>query len=160
MKTSAIRTWVIPATVILCASAFARLPEPCNIYYGRAVDIDGLSLIEREDAAVVARINGKECARDYIGAVLSPGVNFALRLPLDDGWDSPYLENVAREGEQPDIVIEYEGAEFPVDDYVPPVGPRGTLHLTDIQATPEPTAVAALGAALSLALLRKTRSVS
>jgi hypothetical protein len=142
--------------LLTCLPALARLPEPCNIYYGEARGVHGCVLTDGMSAVVVARINGAEAAEHEITAVLSTGVNFALRIPLDDGWEGRYAPNAARAGEQPEILIRYGGAQYQVDGIVPAIGDRGVYRRITVEAVPEPVAFV-LCAMLGLACARRHR---
>ena len=131
-----------------CAAAFARLSEPANIYYGEARGAQGEVLTGEFKGVVTAYVNGRECARATTGGYRAPDVNYVLRVPLDDGWETRYAPYAARVGETPELRIAYGGNEFAIEQAVPPVGPRTTLQRVDLQAMPEPAAAAALVIAL------------
>ena len=132
-----------------CSLAIARLPEPCNIYYGEAIGPQGVTLTGAANA-VVARIGGIECARYYIGGYAASNANYAVRIPLDDGLDLRYDTTAARAGEQPVFAVVCNGAEFPVDTLPPTVGTRGALQRFDFEAAPEPLCIPFAAAALAV----------
>ena len=131
---------IIPAAlVILACVSFARLSLPNNFYYGEAKGVGGICLTGIPNAKVSAKFNGKTCAETFVGGFISNNFNYILRVPLDDGFDYRFADYAPRENENIDIFISYEGTEFPVEDYIPPIGPAETSHETPIQAVPEPT---------------------
>ncbi len=119
--------------------SFARLSLPNNFYYGEAKGIGGICLTGVPNVKVIAKLNGKTCAETSLGGFISNNVNYILRVPLDDGWENRFAEYAPRQGEFINAFIYYDGTEFPVEDYIPPVGPEESAFETDIQATPEPT---------------------
>jgi len=144
--------------LLLCMPALARLSEPSNICFGQASDVDGLALTS---GAVIARVNGIECARGSTGRLLADSVNFSLRIPLDDGADLRFIPTAARSGEQLELSLLCNGDEIEVTGIVPRIAEPGALLHADIQAVPEPGA--ALATAVSCALLairRRTRTWS
>jgi hypothetical protein len=145
---------ILLSVFLLAGLAVARLPEPNNIYYGHLSVLDGAALTGEVDAVLVARVNGLECARDDIAGLVAPGVNYVLRVPLDDGWDALYAPYAARRGDRPVLALLYEGLEFIVDDELAPVAAPGALHQLDIQATPEPGLLLLLLAGLAYAWRR------
>ena len=144
---------LLGAALLAAGAAWARLSEPCNIYYGQARGIDGRVLSSETNAAIYARINGVECARQEITRDLAANVNYALRITLDDGWDARCAATAARAGEQPQFFIAHNGVEYAVQDSVPVIGAAGVLYQVDVQAAPEP-AVLGLAALLCGWLLR------
>ncbi|MCK5852175.1 hypothetical protein KAH27_04010 [bacterium] len=128
-------------TILPACFAFARLSLPNNFYYGEAKGIAGICLTGIPNAKVIAKYNEKICAETPVSGFISNNINYILRVPLDDGWEYRFAEYAPRENEFIDIFINYEGIEFPVDDYIPPLGPAETSHETDIQATPEPVSI-------------------
>ncbi len=135
-----------------CAGALARLPEPNVIVYGRATDMDGLTLTDHH-VVVVGRIHGRECARSVINAALASNVNYALRIPLDDGWAERYADYAARPGDALELAFFCNEVECPSDGTAPVIATRATLQRADVSLLPEPAGVFA--AALLLAALRR-----
>ncbi len=130
---------LITAVLLISSSqCFARLSLPNNFYYGEAKGIGGICLTGIPNAKVIARFNEKICAETSVGRFISNNINYILRVPLDDGWEYRFAEYAPREGEFVDVFISYEGTEFPVDDFIPSLGPAETSHETNVQATPEP----------------------
>jgi len=136
----------------LCGAALARLSEPVAFYYGEARGAQGEILTGVFAGTVSVRVNGHECARAATGAYRTPTVNYILRVPLDDGWDTRCTPYAARVGEQLDARITYDGHEFDTVETLPPIGAPATLQQVDLQALPEPglAAVATLAAATVL----------
>jgi|GEM_PF-2107405 len=126
----------------LCTGAFARLPEPNVIVYGRAADMDGTTLTDHH-VIVVGRIHGRECARATINAALASNVNYALRIPLDDGWAERYADYVARPGDALEVVFMYGENECPAEGAAPVIGPRASLQRADVNVLPEPAGLLA-----------------
>lgn len=127
--------------ILLCMStltATARIALPYNFYYGEATGVGGSCITGVANARVIAKHNGRNVADTYITGFVTQNVNYILRVPLDDGWETRYAEYATRAGEQIDLFIAYDGIEYPVEDTIEPIGPLATTHLTDIQATPEP----------------------
>jgi len=130
----------IPAILLLLTGfGFARLSLPNNFYYGEAKGVGGICLTGIPNAKVIGKLNGKICAETSVDGFISNKVNYILRVPLDDGWENRFAEHAPRQGEIINAFIYYDGTEFPVEDYIPPVGPVESSFETDIQATPEPT---------------------
>lgn len=129
----------------LCAGAFARLPEPNVIVFGRATDMDGTTLTDHH-VVVVGRVNGRECARATINAALAPDVNYALRIPLDDGWAERYADYAARPGDALELAFVYGDSECPAEGATPVIGARATLQRADVSGVPEPAGLLAAAA--------------
>ena len=128
----------IPAFMLLCAGMLsARLSEPAVTYYGTASGGNGIALTNGE-ALVIARFHTVECTRAYTGIYDADDVNYALRIPLDDGIDYRYEPYALRQGEQPEIVVALDGVEWEIETPVPPAGPAASLQRADIRAVPEP----------------------
>ncbi len=131
----------------LCTGAFARLPEPNVIVFGRATDLDGTTLTDHH-VIVVGRVNGRECARATINAALAPDVNYALRIPLDDGWAERYAEYAARPGDALELAFVYGDSECSVEGAAPVIGACATLQRADVSGVPEPAGLLAAAAVL------------
>ncbi len=136
MKTKIIITAVL---LILARLSFARLSLPNNFYYGEAKGIGGICLTGIPNAKVIGKFNGNTCAETFVGGFISNNINYILRVPLDDGYEYRFADYAPREGELIDVFISYDGTEFPIEEYIPPLGPAETSHETPIQATPEPS---------------------
>lgn len=125
--------------LILCVmQAAALVPEPFALYYGQARGPEGELLTREAGAVVLVRIDGRENTRYPIGDILAENVNYIVRVKVDDGHYYLYDPAAAREGDVPEIVIRSEGVEYGVEDTIPPVGKRGTVHIVNIEAVPEP----------------------
>ncbi len=137
---------------MLALTAVARLPEPCNLYYGHLASTDGL-VLTGVASFIIAHVNGGEAARAQHSEYLDASVNYVVRVPLDDGWDARYRQFAIRAGERPVFSVLYDGAILPVDTPVPAAGARGAVHHVNLEALPEPC-----GAVLALILaLRAAR---
>ena len=155
------KTSMVPSALVLLSllvlpaqSATARLSMPAAIYYGEARGVHGLVLTGMVKVAVIARINGVECARTYIDTYLAPNINYALRIPVDDGLAYRYDSSAARIGELPEICIQYDTLEFEIDGVVPPVQAPASLQVANVQAVPEPVIVALVAGLLAVLLRR------
>ena len=130
-----IRCCVILALGVCLATLIqAGLPQPAFILYGQALNEYGWPYLE--DAEVVLRVNGRECARHAVNGSLRPGVNFVLRVPLDHGSGAGYSPSAARTGDIAKIVVVAEGVELAVMDPfpLPQVGGIGEIVALDVTA--------------------------
>jgi hypothetical protein len=123
--------------VVLCFvahSVLAVMPQPSCTFYGQAKDNFGWPLMS--DAAVVLKINGEEITRYAINGSVSPGVNFILRVPMDDGRGTPYRTASALQGQPIEIVVVQEGEEMPIleTNLLAVVGAPGSLHAINVTA--------------------------
>jgi len=74
------------------------------VYYGQAKDEYGLPY--RNGADVILRIGTNEITRHTINGSISPGVNFTLYVPIDDGRDDTrYVSYAATTGQCVTIVV-------------------------------------------------------
>jgi len=138
MKTKIIFSAVF---LFLASVSFARLSLPNNFYYGEAKGVGGICLTGIPNAKIIAKYKGKTCAEAVIGNFISNNINYILRVPLDDGYEYRFANYAPRQNENIDIFINYEGTEFPVEEYIPKLGPAEISHETDVQATPEPCSI-------------------
>jgi hypothetical protein len=116
-------------------TAVAGLPQPMVVYYGQAKD--GYGLPYTENATVILRSGTNEYARHRIQGSLSPGVNFALHVPIDDGRDTNrYVRTAARTGEVVSIVVDdaYGRKTIMESNAVPAVSRPGDLVLVNVTA--------------------------
>lgn len=123
------------ALVALVQSLRAGLPQPMCVFYGQACD--GYGQPYRTNAEVILRHGTNEIARQVIGGSLSPGVNFALYVHLDDGRTaSPYSARALRSGDLVSIVVRDADGEKTIMEKqaVPPVGQPGELVLINATA--------------------------
>ncbi|HOW96897.1 MAG TPA: hypothetical protein P5567_13280 [Kiritimatiellia bacterium] len=80
------------------------MPQPMVVYYGQAKDDFGWPYTR--DATVILRSGTNDVALHSIDGSLTPGINFALYAPLDDGRDTNrYVRNAVRTGEVVTIVV-------------------------------------------------------
>lgn len=119
----------------LLPAAVAGLPQPMCIYYGQARDGYGLPYLQ--DADVILRRGTTEIVRHTIRGSLSPGVNFALEVHLDDGQTpQSYSKRALRSGDRISIVVrDGEGEKTIMEQQlVPAVGIPGELILRHVTA--------------------------
>mgnify|MGYP003876457991 CR=1 FL=1 len=106
------------------------------VYYGQARDWFGWPYVE--DASVILLSGTNEIARYDIKGSISPGVNFALYVPLDDGRDTNrYVRSALRTGEVVSIVVEdpYDGRMTIMEsNAVPAVTTPGDMILVNVTA--------------------------
>jgi hypothetical protein len=105
------------------------------VYYGQA--LDGYGLPYRSNADVILYHGTNEIARQTISGSLSPGVNFALYVHLDDGRSpTPYSKRALYSGDVVSIVVrDQEGLKTIMENQaVPPVGQPGDLVLINATA--------------------------
>ena len=78
-------------------TAFAGLPQPMCVYYGQALDGYGWPYTTNTQVALLHGTD--EIASQTITGSLSPGVNFALYVHLDDGRTAtPYSPRALHSG--------------------------------------------------------------
>jgi len=106
------------------------------VYYGQAKDWFGWPYVE--DASVILLSGTNEIARYDIKGSISPGVNFALYVPLDDGRDTNrYVRSALRTGEIVSIVVEdpyYGRMTIMESNAVPAVSSPGDMILVNVTA--------------------------
>ena len=87
------------------------LPQAMCIYYGQANDKFGWPYLK--DADVIMRSGTNEVARHHINGSISPGVNFALYVCLDDGSQNESYSDIALQpGDPVEIYIQdHEGIQ-------------------------------------------------
>jgi hypothetical protein len=111
------------------------LPQPMCVYYGQARD--GYGQPYRADADVILLHGASEIARHTVRGSLSPDVNFALYVHLDDGQNGTnYSARALRSGDLVSIVVrDPEGQKTIMESQaVPPAGPPGELLLVNATA--------------------------
>jgi hypothetical protein len=122
--------------LVLGPALLAGLPQPMCVYYGQARDGYGLPYMTNAD--VILLHGTTEVARQSIRGSLTPGVNFALYVHLDDGQSStPYSSRAVRSGDVVSIIVR-EGAQdrtIMESRTVPRVGKPGELVLVDATAS-------------------------
>ncbi len=120
---------------LLTTPARAGLPQPLCIFYGQARD--GYGLPYRENADVILLHGTNEVARHSIKGSLSPGVNFALYVHMDDGrTPTPYSPRALRSGDSVSIVVrDQEGIKTIMESqFLPPIGRPGDILQLDVTA--------------------------
>jgi hypothetical protein len=113
----------------------ASLPQPMCIYYGQALDGYGIPYLTNATVTLVKGTN--QIARQVIHGSLSPGVNFALYVHLDDGSTaSRYSPRALRSGDIISIYVnDSEGQKTIMENQqVPPVGKPGQQILIHVTA--------------------------
>ena len=113
----------------------AGLPQPMCVYYGEA--LDGFGLPYTTNATVVLMHGGQEVASHTIQGSLSPGVNFALNVHLDDGRTATsYSARALHSGDLVSIVVRDQAGEKTImeEQAVPPVGKPGELVMINVTA--------------------------
>jgi len=128
---------VVVLLITLCVglSAYAGLPQPMVIYYGQAKD--GFGWPYTQDAEVFLLSGTNEYARCAINGSISPGVNFILYVPLDDGRDADrYVRNAAHTGEVVSIVVDDADGRKTImeSNAVPAVTQPGDIILVNVTA--------------------------
>jgi len=116
-------------------AAFSGMPQPMVVYYGQAKDCFGWPYMK--NASVILMNGTREIARHDISGSMSPGVNFALYVPVDDGRDTNrYVRNALRTGEVVTIVVrDYYGQKTIMEsNTVPPVTAPGDMILVNATA--------------------------
>ena len=113
----------------------AGLPQPMCVFYGQAKDDFGWPYMNGAD--VVLRSGTNEYARHTITGSLSPGVNFALYVHLDDATgDAPYSPFAMNPGDGFEIVvIDGDGEKTIMEtNALPTVGNPGDVVLVNVTA--------------------------
>ena len=125
----------IASLMLLTLTALAGLPQPMCVYYGQALDGHGWPYTT--NAQVVLLHGSHEIASHTVNGSLSPGVNFALYVHLDDGraTDS-YSPRALHSGDLVSIVVRDPGGEKTImeDQAVPAVGAPGELIAINVTA--------------------------
>lgn len=116
-------------------AAVAGLPQPMCIYYGQACD--GYGLPYTTNASVILLHGTNEIARHTIGGSLSPGVNFALNVHLDDGRSATdYSPRALHSGDFVSIVVRDQQGQKTImeSQVVPSVGKPGDIVTVNVTA--------------------------
>lgn len=92
--------------------ARGELPRPSVIFYGQALDEYGWPY--RQNAEVILRVSDRTLASHTITGPISPGVNFALQVFMDDGQGERCDPAAARAGEPVTIVVKDGLTEKPI----------------------------------------------
>ena len=124
------------ALLLTVGPALAGLPQPMVVYYGQAQD--GFGWPYRDHADVILLIGTNEMARHTIDGSISPGVNFALYVHVDDGTGGTnrYSGRAARTGETVRILVQdsYGLKTIMESNSVPAVTKPGDLILVNVTA--------------------------
>ena len=123
------------ALAVATTAIYAGLPQPLCILYGQACNEFGWPY--QDNAEVVLRVGTTEYARCTINGSLSPGVNFALYVHLDDGsGDSAYCSWALHTGDTFEIVVRDQEGEKPIlqTNQLPAVGQPGDIILINVTA--------------------------
>jgi hypothetical protein len=118
----------LPILLLLAQSAGAGLPQPMCVYYGQARD--GYGLPYMTNAQVVLLYGTNEIASQTIRGSISPGVNFALYVHIDDGRTlKPYSRRALRTGDYVTVVVRDALGQKTImeSQAIPPVGQPGEL---------------------------------
>jgi hypothetical protein len=117
-------------------SAHAVLPQPMCIYYGQVKDEFGWPYSGSHQGDVILRIGTNEITRHHVSGSLSPGVNFALYVPIDDGRGSAYVQYAAVTGLTVTIVVsDHTGERLIMEtNSLPKVGKPGDIVAINVTA--------------------------
>lgn len=110
------------------AVGHAGLPQPMCVYYGQARDGYGLPYIANAQVMLLHGTN--EVASQSVSGSITPGVNFALYVHIDDGRSAtPYSSRALRSGDLVSVVVrdEYGLKTIMEAQAIPPVGQPGEL---------------------------------
>ena len=121
--------------LLLSSFSFAGMPQPMVVYYGQAKD--GYGWPYRSGADVVLLSDTNEIGLYSINGSLTPGVNFMLQVPMDDGRDTNrYVRNAVHTGEVVSIVIRdsYGQQTIMESNAVPAIPASGELVLVNVTA--------------------------
>lgn len=137
MKSQWIIRGMMMLTVLLGVTvtpARAVVPQPLCVFYGQALDDYGWPYLR--DAEVVLRIDGKEFSRYPVDGMISPGVNFILRVAIDSGNGSAYSDQAAPTGSSIDIVVIAHGTSHTIMEggSLPKVGKPGEITYCNVTA--------------------------
>ncbi|MBA4387352.1 MAG: hypothetical protein C0404_05185 [Verrucomicrobia bacterium] len=112
----------------------AAVPQPLCVFYGQALDDYGWPYLR--DAEVVLKVNGKEFSRYTVQGMISPGVNFILRVAIDSGNGTAYSDQAVPTGSSIDIVVIANGTTRTVMEGVslPKVGKPGDITYCNVTA--------------------------
>lgn len=111
------------------------LPQPAVTYYGQAKD--GYGWPYTKDATIFLVSGTNRLAEYEINGSLSPGVNFMLTVPLDDGRDTELYSQVAvHTGETVSIVVQdlYGQHTIMESNTVPAIPAQGEVLLINVTA--------------------------
>ncbi len=123
--------WGAPGTW----TARAGLPQPAVVYYGQALDAFGWPC--PPNTTVLLKIGDEEMARYEINGSISPTINFALTVRVDDGITSNrYHAQAAHVGDPVNLLILRDGVEYArmETEAIPPIGSPGSMVRVTITA--------------------------
>lgn len=116
------------AGLIQPVAARAGMPQPMCVFYGQAKDGYGQPYLR--DANVLLLKGTNQIASQTIHGSLSPGVNFALYVHLDDGRTAtPYSPRAVHSGDMVSIIVkDPEGQKTIMEaQAIPPVSQPGDM---------------------------------
>ncbi len=116
-------------------SSLSGMPQPMVVYYGQAKDAFGWPYRSGADVVLLSATN--EVARHAIDGSLTPGVNFLLQVPIDDGRDSTrYIGTAMRTGETVAMVVRDSLGQKTImeSNAVPAVPAAGEIVLVNVTA--------------------------
>jgi len=121
--------------IVLFSSFAFSLPQEMCIYYGQATDQFGWPYMNGAD--VILKSGTNEIVRHTITGSISPGMNFALYVSLDDGFSAtPYSDKALREGDPIEIIVrDARGEQSIMQTNIPPVGAAGDVILVNVTAS-------------------------
>jgi hypothetical protein len=127
------KTVAIAFLAVLCAMgvATANIPQPSCVLYGQVRSAYGWPLMNGE--LLVTLDDGTEFITDI--AIVEPGINFVMSLPLDDGKGIPYDEDVAFKGDRFSVsVVRYGIALGVIETNLPAVAGPGSVVCMNVTA--------------------------
>jgi hypothetical protein len=130
-----VRCCLLAGLLLFAHIATAGVPQPMCIYYGEA--LDGYGLPYTTNAEVILLHGTNEIASHTITGSLTPGINFALYVHLDDGTTAqPYSPRALRSGDLVSIIVhDPEGVKTIMEESaIPPVGQPGQTILINATA--------------------------
>ncbi len=119
--------------IVLTSSFVSAVPQAMCVYYGQAMDQYGWPYMSGAD--VILRSGTNEIARHAIDGSISPGVNFALYVSLDDGASTqPYSDIALEAGDDVTIVVRDSRGEQLImqTNALPVVGVPGEVILVNV----------------------------
>ena len=121
---------------VLSSISLAALPQPMCIYYGQVRDEFGWPYTGTHPGDVILRIGTNEITRHHVTGSLSPGVNFALYVPLDDNRGTRYVAYAAVTGATFTVVVsDHMGERLIMEtNSLPNVGKPGEIIAINITA--------------------------
>lgn len=130
-----VRCFLLAGLLLFALPGLAGVPQPMCVYYGEA--LDGYGLPYTTNAEVVLLHGTNEIASQIIQGSLTPGVNFALYVHLDDGSSATsYSPRALHSGDLVSIVVRDQDGEKTImeEQAVPPVGKPGEMVMINVTA--------------------------